>query len=98
MGHFVHLDNNCMTLLFMNLQASYYLENSSVSGVSSQTVERIPSQTLPNGYGNDSGGGKTDELLMYLAKRFGPVASFSGSYRADRWELSIQRTLVESGR
>lgn len=85
-------------LLHLNLQASYYLETSSVSGVGSQIVERIPSQTLPYGYGDDSGGGDTDELLMYVTDRFGPVASFSGSYRADRWELFIQRTLIESGK
>ena len=67
-----------------------------MSGVSSHIVERIPHQTLPYGYGNDSGGGRTDKLLMYVTDRFGPVASFSGTYRADNWELVIQRTPVES--
>ena len=68
-----------------------------MSGVGSQIVERIPSQTLPSGFGDDSGGGSTDKLLKYVVARFGPVASFSGSYRADRWELFIQRTPIESG-
>ena len=67
-----------------------------MSGVSSQIVERIPRQTLPSGYGDDSGGGSTDKVLMYVADRFGPVTSFSGTYRADRWELVIQRTPIES--
>lgn len=67
-----------------------------MSGVSSHIVERIPRQTLPSGYGDDSGGGSTDELLIYATDRFGPVASFSGTYRADNWELVIQRTPIES--
>ena len=44
-----------------------------------------------SGYGTDIGGGNTAELLDYLQQRFGPVSSFSGSYRADRWELTIHR-------
>ena len=67
-----------------------------MSGVSSQIVERIPYQTLPYGRGDDSGGGNTEKLLMYVTDRFGPVASFSGTYRASRWELVVQRTPVES--
>lgn len=67
-----------------------------MSGVSSQVVERIPYQTLPYGQGDDSGGGNTDKLLRYVTDRFGPVASFSGTYRANRWELVVQRTPVES--
>ena len=58
-----------------------------MSSVSSQIVERIPYQTLPSGRGDDSDGGRTDKLLMYV---------FSGTYRASRWELVIQRTPVES--
>jgi hypothetical protein len=55
------------------------------------SVERHSYQTLPYGYGSDTGGGSTDELLEYVVGRFGPVASFSGSYRADTWTLSIQQ-------
>ena len=47
---------------------------------------------LPYGYGTDTGGGHTAELLVYLRKRFGPVRSFSGSYRADTWRVNIQRS------
>ena len=44
------------------------------------------------GYGYDMGGrGYTARLLFYLQQRFGPVTSFSGSYRADRWVLNIHR-------
>ena len=70
-----------------------------MTGYSSQSVlnvERHSRQTLPSGYGPDDG---TDELLEYVVGRFGPVASFSGSYRADLWTLNIhQQTLAESGR
>ena len=81
-------------------QGSYYLDDSSVTGYSSQSVlnvERLPYQTLPYGIGSDVGGGRTDELLDSVIGRFGPVASFSGSYRADSWTLDIQRNLLQSG-
>ena len=72
-----------------------------MTGYSSQSVlnvERHPHQTLPYSYGSDDGGGNTDELLEYVVGRFGPVASFSGTYRADSWTLNIhQQTLAESG-
>ena len=52
-------------------------------------VEGHSSQTLPYGYGGV--GGNTDKLLKYVVGRFGPVASFSGSYRADAWTLNIHQ-------
>ena len=55
------------------------------------SVERHNYQTLPYGYGSDTGGGKTDKLLEYVVGRFGPVASYSGSYRADSWTLNIHQ-------
>ena len=57
------------------------------------TLERISgrSQTLSYAYGSDTGGGNTLRVLQYLRGRFGPVASFSGSYRADSWTLQISR-------
>ena len=75
------------------IQGSYYLEKSNVtySPGTVVTVERHTSQTLPSGYGRDTGGGTTDKLLEYVVVRFGPVASFTGSYRADAWTLNIQR-------
>ena len=55
------------------------------------SVERHNYQTLPSGYGDDRGGGDTDKLLEYVVSRFGPVASFSGSYKADSWVLNIHQ-------
>jgi hypothetical protein len=55
------------------------------------SVERHPYQTLPCGFGSDTGGCRTDEIFKYVVGRFGAVASFSGSYRADTWTLSIQQ-------
>ena len=72
-----------------------------MTGYSSQSVlniERLPYQTLSYGIGSDIGGGRTDELLEYVIGRFGPVASFSGSYRADSWILNIQQSLFRSGK
>lgn len=82
------------------MQGSYYLDDSSVTGYSSQSVlhvEKLSYQTLPSGYGSDTGGGRTDQLLEYVFGRFGPVASFTGSYRADTWTLNIQRSLTQPG-
>jgi hypothetical protein len=74
-----------------------------LSGYYASTVTSSPSNAIRQtetlrdpdnhyGYGTDLGGGRTAELLLYLQQRFGPVTSFSGSYRADRWELNIHRT------
>ena len=87
-------------MLPLYYKGSYYLDDSSVTGYSSQSVlnvERHPYQTLPYGDGSDVGGGNTDQLLGYVVGRFGPIASFSGSYRADSWTLNIQRNLLQSG-
>ena len=71
-----------------------------MTGYSSQSVlnvERHSYQILPYSDGSDVGGGNTDRLLGYIVGRFGPIASFSGSYRADSWTLDIQRNLLQSG-
>ena len=74
-------------------QGSYYLEKSNVTYHSGSVLsaERHSYQTLPCGYGSDTGGCQTDKVLEYVVGRFGPVASFSGSYRADAWTLTIQQ-------
>ena len=76
-----------------SLQSSYYLQRSSVVYSPGQvlTLERSNYQTLPSGYG---GGSDTLRVLQYLRGRFGHVASFSGSYRADSWTLQISRQSV----
>ena len=75
------------------IQSGYY--NSTVSSTPSNAIlvtEILSRPDNHNGYGTDLGGGDTVELLLYLQQRFGPVSSFSGSYRADRWDLTINRT------
>jgi len=54
-----------------------------------QSVERPSRGDIPRGYGEDSGGGNTVGLLQYLVNRFGDVASFSGTYRANRWTVNM---------
>ena len=54
-----------------------------------QSVERPSRGDIPRGYGEDSGGGDTVGLLQYLVNRFGDVASFSGTYRANRWTVDM---------
>ena len=84
-----------LTIESISLQSSYYLDRSYVVYSPGQvsTVERIrsSSQTFSFGYGPDTGGGNTLRMLQYLHGRFGPVASFSGSYRANSWTLQISR-------
>ena len=48
------------------------------------------------GYGSDSGGGGTHELLRHFNNRFGHVSSFTGTYRADVWRLNIHRSDSDS--
>ena len=71
-------------------QSGYY--NSTVTATSGNVglVETLGNRL--SGYGTDIGGGSTAKLLAYLVQRFGPVTSFSGSYRADRWTLNINRS------
>jgi len=54
-----------------------------------QSVERPSHGEIPCGYGEDSGGGDTVGLLEYLVNRFGDVASFSATYRANRWTVDM---------
>jgi hypothetical protein len=48
-------------------------------------------------YGSDTGGGNTEELLTNIYNRFGPISSFTGTYRADEWRLTINRVNPDSG-
>ena len=78
---------------YYSIQSSYYIDSSTVT-YSPDKVEHFEKQTyqeLPGGYGKDTGGGKTVDLLRAVVKRFGSVYSFSGSYRADSWTLNINR-------
>ena len=69
-----------------------YYENTVIDTSRRVTEIETLGRELPYGYGSDSGGGHTAELLVYLRQRFGSVRSFSGSYRADRWRVNIQRS------
>ena len=73
------------------MQSSYYLDDSRVVDTNSRvtTVEKVSRQEFPFGYGEDSGGGNTVKLLESTVARFGPIASFRGTYRANRWSLHI---------
>ena len=96
--HSVYWWNTC-TATSSCMQGSYYLDYSNVtySDQSVLNVERHTYQILPCGYGSDTGGCKTDKILSYVVGRFGPVSSFSGSYRADDWTLNIVRGNTPSG-
>ncbi|XP_070550008.1 uncharacterized protein [Ptychodera flava] len=61
------------------------------------TIESLKyTNAIPSGYGDDSGGGDTVGLLMYINGRFGPVTSFSGTYKADEWHLSVGSTALQT--
>ncbi|XP_033628531.1 uncharacterized protein LOC117291111 isoform X1 [Asterias rubens] len=50
----------------------------------------IVSLTGPRGYGNDSGvAGDTAGMLGIINQTVGPVTSFTGTYRAERWILNV---------
>ncbi|CAB4024302.1 myosin light chain kinase, smooth muscle-like [Paramuricea clavata] len=72
---------------------SYYIDESSVSGDVSRVkiVERKGTRNSDwdSGYGSDSGGGDTVELLKQIDKRFGVVTSFRGTYRTNQWSLEL---------
>ena len=67
------------------LQSSYY--NSSVVDINNRVkaIEKVSRREFPSGYGEDSGGGNTVKLLESTVARFGPIASFSGTYNANQW-------------
>lgn len=61
------------------------------------SVERHNYQTLPWGGGDDSEGGNTVQLLEYIVGRFGPITSFTSTYKADSWTLNMQRNEAPPG-
>ncbi|XP_022111139.1 uncharacterized protein LOC110990439 [Acanthaster planci] len=55
-----------------------------------QTDVPILTSTDPCGYGNDSGGsGDTPGMLRVINETVGPVESFTGTYRAEKWTLNM---------
>ena len=75
------------------LQSSNYLDTTRVTGVNSRvtTVEKVSRQEFPSGHGDDSGGGNTVKLIESTVARFGPIASFRGTYRSRSWTLPISQ-------
>ena len=56
------------------------------------SVEKVANVLLPSlANGFDGYGNHTLQALEYLTERFGPVASFTGTGKADRWSLNINR-------
>ena len=78
---------------YNSIQSSYYIDDSTVTYSSGkvENFEKLTYQTLPCGYGKDTGGCKTLDILQTVVNRFGSVYSFSGSYRANTWTLNIDR-------
>ncbi|XP_019626214.1 PREDICTED: uncharacterized protein LOC109471365 [Branchiostoma belcheri] len=76
------------------LLIAYHIDKSDVTVRSGSVneVQRVSGRTggAPAcAYGKDDGGCKTVELLKYVKRKFGPVSSFAGTYRANRWNLKI---------
>ena len=63
-----------------------------------ESVERVSNILLPSlANGFDEHGDHTLQALKHLTERFGSVASFTGTYEADRWTLTIDRSPRVSG-
>ena len=62
-------------------------------------VEKLSPTILPNAHGSAgySDSRNTIKVLQYIANRFGPVASFTGTYRATSWRLNIHRRSADLG-
>lgn len=89
-------------LVFL-LKGSYnFFEANEVSITSGRAlaIEELGRAVLPGAYGSDNYLDSifTVKALKYIANRFGPAASFTGTYWATSWELNINRTSADSGR
>lgn len=69
---------------------AYYIAQSSVRGDMNQ-VQAVERKTWQwgMGYGSDTGGGDTVALLRQVHSLFGVVTSFTGTYKADHWSLTL---------
>ena len=62
------------------------------------SVEKVANTLLPSlANGFDGYGNHTLQALDYLTERFGPVASFTGTGKADRWSLTLNRHPQDPG-
>lgn len=65
------------------------------SVLSVEKVSNILLPSLANGF--DTHGDHTLQALKYLTERFGSVASFTGTFEADRWTLTVNRNPQDPG-
>lgn len=77
-----------------NLQSSFL--NSSIVAPPGKVLV-VENNLRLFGHGPDDGGGRTEELLTTIQNRFGPISSFTGTYSADVWRLTINRRSSDSG-
>ncbi|XP_066288344.1 uncharacterized protein [Branchiostoma lanceolatum] len=76
------------------LLIAYHIDQSNVTLQSGMVrdVQRLSGRTggVPAcAYGSDNGGCQTVRMLTYIDGLFGPVSSFTGTYKAARWDLNI---------
>ena len=78
-------------------KGGFYVIRSEVSFTPGRVlaVEKPSRAILPYAYGSESS--NTIKVLQYVANRFGPVASFTGTYRATSWRLNIHRRSADLG-
>ena len=82
-----------LCLLKLQLKVSHYLRKSAVDyNDQIACITRKSTSEIPQGYGYDGGGDDTVGLLYYVQEQYGTVASFTGSYKADRWDVHINGT------
>lgn len=63
------------------------------------SVEKVSDILLPSlANGLDADGDHTVQALTYLIDRFGSTTSFTGTYYADRFTMSIDRTSQQPGK
>lgn len=79
------------------LKGGFYVTRSEVSFSPGKVlaVEKPSRQVLPFAYGSESR--NTIRVLQYVANRFGPVASFTGTEQATSWTLNINRRSADLG-
>lgn len=81
-----------VVFLELYLQLALFLQRGQGSKVvipSGNQSTTVVQTGLGFGYGI---GRHTVNTIMFLTERFGPISSFSGSYRADRWTVNIVRS------
>ncbi|XP_033127424.1 uncharacterized protein LOC117125133 [Anneissia japonica] len=75
------------------IESGRYNQPDAILNLNGSTIsnrEKLSTSVTGWGVGDDSDGfGNTPSLLKYLQDRFGEVTSFSGTIKANRWNISI---------